>query len=759
MHPHSSKHPERAAPSLRRAAPATLVAITLLWLCALWALPAAAQVVRTDHVSAELVAARSAVRPGDNVQIGLFLQHAPKWHTYWRNPGDSGLPTRIEWQLPSGVEVGDIEWPAPKRLPIGPLLNYGYEGELLLPMLLTVPADARPGTELKLRATAHWLVCLDVCIPESAALELRLPVVSADTVPGSTAWSADFERATALRALPLQGWTTAVQRAGRDLLLTLEADTPRASGAAPPAIELFPFTEQLIETAVHEVHATPRGYAVKLRLMADAAAPAALSGIVVAQTNGTADSQGGSGAVWGGTNPINPMVEFNAPLREVAQITLPEGARRLDAPAASGALRVGTAGVSGIGLWLALLMAFGGGMVLNLMPCVFPVLSIKLLGLAQHPPGPAVLRAHALAYGAGVLSSFLALALVLIGLQAAGSAIGWGFQLQEPGLVFALALLFFVIGLNLMGAFEFANLLPPGAAAWRAKSPVGDAFASGVLAVVIASPCTAPFMGAALGFALTQPAATSLAVFAALALGMALPYMALCVAPGWRRWLPRPGVWMQRLKQALAFPMFATAVWLLWVLGQQAGIDAMARVLLALVALALLLWLMHIGAARSLLGKGVAALALAALLVWGWPSVSAPAADNAANPAATQPAQTAHTADGVWLPYDEAQLARFAAEGRPVFVDFTAAWCVSCQVNKRLVLSTAATLADFERANVVLMRADWTRRDATITQALARLGRNGVPVYLLLRPGMTPLLLPEILTGGVVREALATLQP
>ena len=756
MHPHSNKHPQRVAPGAgARRWLRHLGVAALLWLCAAWTLTAAAQVVRTDHVAAELVAARSAVRPGDSLQIGLFMQHIPKWHTYWRNPGDSGLPTRIEWQLPSGVEVGAIEWPAPKRLPIGPLLNYGYEGELLLPLRLSVPADAQPGSELKLRATAHWLVCLDVCIPESAQLELRLPVVGADTLPASTAWSADFERASALRALPLQGWTTALQRAGRDLLLTLEADTPRASGAAP-AIEVFPFAEQLIETAVHEVYATPRGYAVKLRLMAEAAVPAALSGIVVAQNQGAANSPGGGGTVWGGANP---MVEFTAPLRAVAQITLPEGARRLDVPAADGAPRASAVGVSGIGLWLALLMAFGGGMVLNLMPCVFPVLSIKLLGLAQHPPRPAALRAHALAYGAGVLSSFLALALVLIGLQAAGSAIGWGFQLQQPGLVFTLALLIFVIGLNLMGAFEIANLLPQRAAAWRAHSPVADAFAGGVLAVVIASPCTAPFMGAALGFALTQPAANSLAVFAALALGMALPYMALCLAPGWRRWLPRPGVWMQRLKQALAFPMFATAVWLLWVLGQQAGIDAMARVLLALVALALLLWLAHIGAARSLLGKGVAALALAALLLWGWPSESAPAAAQSATAQTAQTAQSAPSAEGVWLPYDEARLARFAAEGRPVFVDFTAAWCVSCQVNKRLVLTSTATLAEFERANVALMRADWTRRDATITQALARLGRNGVPVYLLLRPGMEPLLLPEILTRGAVREALATLQP
>jgi thiol:disulfide interchange protein/DsbC/DsbD-like thiol-disulfide interchange protein len=711
-----------------------------LFLCvmlAAWAPASAANVVRTDHVTAELVAERSAVQPGGSLQIGLRLQHIPKWHTYWRNPGDSGLPTMIDWQLPAGASVGEIEWPAPKRLPIGPLVNYGYEGELLLPMRFTAPADARPGSELRLRAKADWLVCHDVCIPESATLELLLPVVAAGATPGSTAWTAQFERAAALRATPLQGWTAALQRQGRELLLTLESDAPRPADAALPAVEVFPFAEQLIETAFHELYATPRGYALKLRLLADAVPPAELQGVVVAQ--------GGSGTVWGSAGP---MVEFSAPLREVLRIVLPEGARRLDgAPLADAA---SASGALGTGLWMARLMAFVGGMVLNLMPCVFPVLSIKLLGLARQQPDRAALRTHALAYGSGVVLSFLALALGLIALQAAGSAVGWGFQLQEPGMVFALALLFFALGLNLMGVFEFSNLLPQRAATWRAQRPAGDAFACGVLAVVAASPCTAPFMGAALGYALTQSPPVALAVFGALGLGMAVPYMALTVAPGWRRHLPRPGVWMERLKQGLAFPMFATAVWLLWVLGQQSGVGAMARVLMALVGLTLLLWVARIGGLRSLVGKGASALALAGLLAWSWPA-EAPATDARGG--------VAQAAEGAWLPYDEAALARLAAEGRPVFVDFTAAWCVSCQVNKRLVLNTDETMQAFERANVALMRADWTRRDATITQALARLGRNGVPVYVLLRPGMEPLLLPEILSQRIVREALSTLQP
>jgi thiol:disulfide interchange protein DsbD len=312
--------------------------------------------------------------------------------------------------------------------------------------------------------------------------------------------------------------------------------------------------------------------------------------------------------------------------------------------------------------------------------------------------------------------------------------------------VLALALLFVVIGLNLIGALEFGHLLPQRLVAWRSQRPSADAFGCGVLAVVAASPCTAPFMGAALGYALTQSPAMALGVFAALGLGMALPYVLLTVLPGWRERLPRPGPWMLRLKQGLAFPMFAAAVWLLWVLGQQAGVDAVARLLMAVVGLGFLVWLAHLGSARRWLGKLGGVLAMAALLAWSWPASLAPA-----------PAE-AH-ADDAWRPYEQAALDAQLAGGRPVFVDFTAAWCVSCQVNKRLVLNNADTLRAFARADVLLMRADWTRRDAAITAALARLGRNGVPVYALFRPGRETLLLPEILSVGLVREALASLQP
>ena len=711
-----------------------------------------AQPVQTEHVTAELVAERAAARPGEPLHIGLWLQHIPQWHTYWRNPGDAGLPTTLTWTLPAGSQVGEIEWPAPQRLPVEPLVSYGYQDEVLLPVLYTPPADAAPGSTLTLQAQATWLVCHDVCIPESATLQLRLPVAAA---AGEPTHGPLFARARSEQAAPLVGWTVDAQQAGRELLVTLSK--PLDAAAPRPALQLFPYAQQLTEPAIHEVFRTDTGYAIKLRLQGDAAVPASLSGIVVAQ--GAVPL--GAPTVWGGSQRA---AAFDTPVRAVEALQWPAGAQALadtaDAVGAAAAPPTPSRGAD-LGWLTALLLAFVGGMVLNLMPCVFPVLSIKLLSLTQHGSAashPArALRRHALAYSVGVVLSFLALAALLLALRAAGSAIGWGFQLQEPGVVFVLALLFFTLGLNLMGVFEFGGWLPSGLAAWRDRRPAIDAFAAGVLAVVAASPCTAPFMGAALGYAITQAPAVGLSVFAALGLGMALPYAALVLLPGWRARLPRPGAWMLRLKQALAFPMFLTVVWLLWVLGQQTGIDGAAKALIALLALGFVVWLLS-GPARGAVAQGrrwgrraVAALVLVGVGVWSWPGAGLPAGTAAASVPAPGSVEAA------WAPYDEAVISERLAAGRPVFVDFTAAWCVSCQVNKRLVLHTASTMQAFAQAQVVLMRADWTQRDPSITDALARLGRNGVPVYVLLRPGREPLLLPEILTPGAVRDALATL--
>jgi len=398
------------------------------------------------------------------------------------------------------------------------------------------------------------------------------------------------------------------------------------------------------------------------------------------------------------------------------------------------------------GFAAALALALAGGVLLNLMPCVFPILSLKVLDFARHADARRTRVLGGLAYTVGVLLSFLALAGALIALRAGGEQLGWGFQLQEPAFVAALALLFTLIGLNLAGVFEVRGLLPGSVAGWRLHHPAADAFLTGVLAVVVASPCTAPFMGAALGFAFTLPAAQTLLIFAALGLGLALPYLLASLVPAVARLLPKPGPWMARLRTLLAFPMFATVVWLLWVLGVQVGVAGVVGLLGVLLAVAFAVWAWALPG-RSRIGLGVPALALAAAAgVWAAPAL---------RPAGDVPP----VVEAGWMPWTPEREASLRASGQPVFVDFTAAWCITCQVNKRTTLTDPAVLADFERAGVALLRADWTARDPAITAALAQLGRSGVPVYVLYPGGArAPLVLNELLSPGEIRTALDPLK-
>src|SRR5262249_10520460 len=401
-------------------------------------------------------------------------------------------------------------------------------------------------------------------------------------------------------------------------------------------------------------------------------------------------------------------------------------------------------------LGVALALAFVGGVLLNLMPCVFPVLSLKVLGFAMQGGGRAAMRLHGLAFAAGVIASFWLLAAGLVALRSAGGQLGWGFQLQSPAVIAALAVLFFVMALNLSGVFDFGKLVPSSLAAWDAKQPLLNDVLSGVLAVVVASPCTAPFMGAALGYALTGARGITLGVFTALGLGMAAPYLLLAFFPHWRTRLPQPGPWMQRLKQLLAFPLYGTVLWLAWVLGAQLDNDAVLRLGLSLLLVAVALWAWQSQRADASRGWTLAALASAATAaVIAWPVV-------AASTPAEAPRNVARDT-GPWQASAPARLAQLVADGRPVFIDFTAAWCVTCQVNKRLVLNSREVQDAFVRSNVALLRADWTRRDPAIGQALAALGRSGIPAYVLYRPGREPLLLPEVLQQSTIQNALATL--
>ena len=696
-----------------------------LALATLVAAPALADtaVVKTDQVRAELVAhAPEGIGPGKPLWLGLKLEHAPHWHTYWKNPGDSGLPTTLNWTLPAGFEAGEIAWPTPRPLPVGPLVNFGYEGTLVLPVPVKVPAGFS-GDSLDVKLSAEWLICKDVCIPESGEFTLRVPVQAATGLHG-----ASFAAAWAAAPQPVPGAKAAAELRDGALAVKLENLPPAWQGKT---LAFMPETAGVIDNAAKPVAQWAGGtWDGRVALSPQRSESPAQMAVVLVADGMPAGLR------------IELPISGTWPAAAATPAYAPEVASTAAAPSPPPA--------ADLGLLAALLLALVGGALLNLMPCVFPVLSLKVLGFAQHADDRRAHLTSGLAYTAGVVASFLALAGLLLALRAGGEQIGWGFQLQTPGFVAVLAALFTLIGLNLAGVFEFGSVLPSSWAAARARHPVVDSALTGVLAVAVASPCTAPFMGASLGLAATLPAAQALAIFAALGLGMALPYLAASAWPAVARLLPRPGPWMAHFKTFMAFPMFATVVWLLWVLGQQVGIDGAAALLGLLVALAFAAWALGspalAGRARAGLGA-LSVLLLGATLMWAAPALRSDA--QAAVPAA---------ADARWQPWSTERVQEALAQGRPVFVDFTAAWCVTCQFNKRTVLNDEQLLADLQAKRVLLLRADWTKRDAAITAELARMGRNGVPVYALHAPGAAgPRLLSEILSVREVRDALGAL--
>jgi thiol:disulfide interchange protein DsbD len=667
--------------------------------------PVLGEAVRQPHSQAELIAEQAALVPGQRTTLGLHLRLDPGWHVYWKNPGDSGMATSLAWTLPAGFGAGPIQWPHPMRIDTGPLTAYGYEGEVVLLADIEAPAALAAGTTVPIAARADWLVCKEICIPAAARLTLTLPVAAA---PGAAdpRWLQAIQAARA--ALPVAGgdWRARAERTAAGYVLRVQ---PPPGAPRLEALAFFPAREGLIAHAQPQpFSAGPAGYT--LRLAAAAPPPGAssrLAGVLVARPG------------FGAARAIEVDLAVDAASRPVE---------------------------SGLGSAAALLLAFAGGLLLNLMPCVLPVLAIKLLSVVPRSHGqPMRLRAHGALFALGVLLAFWAIAGLLLVLRAQGEALGWGYQLQSPAIVAGLAVLLFVLGLNLSGVFQVGARLQSMAGALRARGAHADALLSGVLASAIAAPCTAPFMGAALGYALVRPAAEALLVFTALALGMALPYVVLCWVPQLTRRLPRPGPWMDSLKQLLAFPLYATVVWLAWVLGQQSGIDALARLLAGLVLIAAGCWAIGRWSQRGRGVRGVAligALSSIALgLAFAWPRAGADA---------LRPDPQA-----AWQPWSDAAMQAARDQGRAAFVDFTAAWCITCQVNKRLVLSADAVERRFDALRVVRLRADWTRRDPAITAALAALDRSGVPVYALYPGGGgEPVLLPEVLTQSLVLDAL-----
>ena len=701
------------------------------------ALALSGSAVATDNVKARLVSEVGALGPGQSFWVALTFDIRDGWHTYWRNPGDSGQATKLVWQLPPGFTAGEIVWTTPHRFDLPPLANYGYAGHAAHLVEITAPKDLRAGTPVVLGAKASWLVCSDVCIPEDAQLQVKLPV-TAQAAANDPADAALFTAARSAVPGAAPAATTAKIDNGR-LLITLGKDWG-ATLTQIQSLEFFPYADGAIEYAAPQTLNRSAG-AVELATKAGYQPPKSgvLRGVLLAT------EQSGKDTI---TVPMEIAATLLPGVSTPGVSTLGEVAPRMAASP--------QAAVSAGSVPLLLLSALLGGLILNLMPCVFPVLSIKAIGLVeQAKKHPAAVRAKGIAFAAGVIGSMLCLAAALLVLRAGGEQIGWGFQLQSPLFVTLLVYLLLAVGLNLSGAFEVGGgLAGIGDGLTRGES-YRASFFTGVLTTLVATPCTAPFMAFAVGAALTQPPSIALLIFATLGLGLALPYLLLSFAPWTRRILPKPGAWMDTLKQVFAFPIYASAAWLLWVLAQQTSSIGLGAALAGAILIALAAWAYQKskssspGGRYAALATAVASLALAIVLPLHF------AGSALASPTAR--AGSAHET-GEWRPYNAQEVAKLQAEGRPLLVNFTANWCLTCLVNERNAFADSAVQDIFRSKGVTLMKGDWTNRDPAITQALAAFGRAGVPLYIVYngKPGsLEPTVLPQILTASVVQQAFA----
>ena len=674
-----------------------------------------AAVVSTRSV-VTLVSAQSAVVAGQPVSLALRFRLSPGWHIYWQNPGDAGQAPQVELHAPAGTTVTDINWPVPRRHVDGTITTFIHEGEVLLPFSLTLPA----GTDaaVPVAARANWLVCRDICIPEEGTFRLTLP--TGEARPSEQAVLFDLAQDAGPKKSP---WAATVDAQAR-LLLT-------GDGASEVREAFFvPASRGVVESGAEQVFArSDRAFELQLRPGSDFDPARQLDGVLLLR-----DGQGVERALWiatpGELLPRPSSVRWvSARLPAVPETTLP----------ASGAW---------YGFAYAVLFAFLGGMLLNLMPCVFPVLAIKALSFARMSGHERhAVRRQSVAYCVGVMTSFVLLAAVLLGLRSLGMQAGWGFQFQSPVFVIAMSALLFVIGLNLSGVFELGGSLASTGDALASQGGIAGSFFTGALAVVVATPCTAPFMGGAIAVALAAPVPQTLAIFLAMGGGLALPYALLAFLPGLARRMPRPGPWMDRLRQGLAFPMYAAAAWLIWVLSRQSGADGVLTALGALLLLSIAAWMLGVAQRGAAPGRvwraGALILLLMAVSVVGYA------------PHVSEGSETATSLPGEPEAYSPQRLANLRAKGQPVFVNMTAAWCVTCLMNERIALSTPEVRQAFAQRGITYLKGDWTRNDPAITNFLREHGRDGVPLYVFYPAGgASPVVLPQLLTAGIVLDAM-----
>jgi thiol:disulfide interchange protein/DsbC/DsbD-like thiol-disulfide interchange protein len=701
--------------------------------------PLSGNSVSTDNVKARLVSETDGIGPGQSIWVALELDIRDGWHTYWRNPGDSGQATKLAWTLPAGFTAGDIVWTTPHRFVVDPLVNYGYAKHAVHQVKITAPKElAASASPVTLEAKASWLVCADVCIPENADLELKLPVKTAAGIDPSTAPLFTAARADLPTAAPASAQARVED--GR-LILTLGTDWG-ATLERVTSLSFYPYDDGTIEYAAPQTmehHAGSIDLAMKLGYQPPKSG--SVRGVLLATERSGAET-------------ISVPIEVSARLAAVAPGALGAAATPRFAPAQ----QAGTP-KDAPALPMLMMLAVLGGLILNLMPCVFPVLSIKAIGLVEQArKHPAAVRTKGLMFAAGVIASMLTLAAVLLALRAGGEQLGWGFQLQSPLFVTLMIYLLLAVGLNLSGVFEVGGGLAGIGDSLTQGDSYRASFFTGVLTTLVATPCTAPFMAAAVGAALTQSPIVALAIFAALGVGLSLPYLLVSLAPWMRRALPKPGAWMDTLKQVFAFPMYASAAWLLWVLAQQTSSIGLGAALAGAILVGFAAWAYQKSKGTSARGRlvALATSAAAVLLALVLPArfadvaIAAPAAGTSA---------ASESAEG-WQPYDSQRVQELRASGTPVLVNFTASWCLTCLVNERNAFADPQVQRIFRSKGVTLIKGDWTNRDPAITQALADFGRAGVPLYVLYnsKPSATaPVVLPQLLTAGIVEGAFADL--
>ncbi|CAN5665311.1 thioredoxin family protein [soil metagenome] len=661
--------------------------------------------VKALHLTAEMVSVSPTIAPGGTLQAGLLITLEEHWHVYWVNAGDSGNPPKITWTLPAGITAGPMQFPIPSRLPLGPLMDFGYQDTVAFPVQLTAAKSVKPGP-IHLDAQVNWLVCREVCIPGKAHLGLNLTVAA--NAPASAEPVGALGEALTLLPRPLPpSMKFSVMGGKTDFVVTL------TTGDTETDAEFYPFDQDQIANASDQVvEPVPNGIRLRIRRSEDLKTlPAQLHGLIRLSDHQAYD------------------------------VTAPVVAGEVPPP--TGAIPAGQA-ASPVTTLTAIGLAFLGGIILNLMPCVFPVLFLKGLALVQSSgEDRSRLRSHGLVYTLGILVSFWAIVAALLILRAGGSQAGWGFQLQSPTFIALLAAGLFFFALSLAGQFDLGLSLTSVGGELAQKQGYTGSFFTGVLATIVATPCTAPLMGAAIGFALAQPAGITFAVFTALGLGLAVPYLLLSFNPAWMRLLPRPGAWMEVLKQLTAVPLFGTAIWLAWVYGNlysggsaaAAGVDHLTKLLWCFLILAIAGWALGKWPARW--SSAIAALVLAAVAI-------------------TIPLYQPKDTTLVWQPYSQQTLDSARAAGHPVFIDFTAAWCLSCQVNERIVLKSSDVQKQFSDRKVTLLKADWTQYDPEITKQLAAVNRSGVPTYVIYPANKSAAadVLPELLTKDIVLDAL-----